>query len=115
MVRATRSKVREKIARYWPDEDPEAIMSVLNEYGIESWEGWRTRVYLAILKLSEGDKDRLPGLVKMAKADYRDVLAYAEYPEEMRTDVLEFRKLSREEAQAIRQRDREQYLAWLEE
>ena len=33
MARATRDKVLEKVAQYWPDVDPEEIMSVLDEYG----------------------------------------------------------------------------------
>jgi hypothetical protein len=59
--------------------------------------GWRA--------LSEG--------VRMAKRDYRDVLAYAEYPEEMRIGFVGMSQLSPEEGQAIRQRDRKQYLEWL--
>ena len=68
---------------------------------------------LAILKLSEGRRDRLEDLVRMAKMDYRDVLAYAEYPEEMRIGFLGMSQLPAEEVKAVRQRDREQYLEWL--
>ncbi len=42
------------------------------------------RVRLAILKLSEGDIDRLPKLVELAGIDARDVLGEAEYPRQMR-------------------------------
>jgi hypothetical protein len=110
MARITQSKVREKVRQYWPDADPQEIVRILDEYGTEPFERGRARVQLAILKLSEGRRDRLPELVAMAKRDYRDVLAYAEYPEEMRLGFVEMRKLSREEAQAVRRRDREQYL-----
>lgn len=113
MARITRGKVLEKIARYWPDVDPQGIVDVLDGYGTESSERGRARVQLAILRLSEGQRDRLEGLVAMAKRDYRDVLAYAEYPEEMRTGFVGMSRLSSEEARAIRQRDREQYLEWL--
>ncbi len=49
----------------------------------------------------------------MAKRDYRDVLAYAEYPEQMRIGFVGVRQLPAEEVKALRQRDREQYLGWL--
>ena len=113
MARITRRKVLEKIAQYWPNEDPREIMNILDEYGVESYEVGRARVQLAILKLSEGERDRLDELVRMAKRDYPDVQAYAEYPEEMRIGFVGLRKLPAEEVKAVRQRDREQYLEWL--
>jgi hypothetical protein len=105
--------VLEKGAHYWPDADAQQIMDVLDRYGTETSERGRARVQLAILKLTEGQRERLEELVGMAKRDYRDVIAYAEYPEEMRTGFVGMKRLSPEEAQAVRQRDREQYLAWL--
>lgn len=113
MARITRSKVLEKAAQYWPGVDSQEVMNVLDRYGTESFEKGRARVQLAILKLSEGQRDRLNKLVAMAKRDYRDVLAYAEYPEEMRTGFVGMSQLSPEEAEAVRQRDRKQYLEWL--
>ena len=113
MARTTRGGVLEKVAQYWPDVDPQEIMSILDEYGVESSERGRARVQLAILKLSEGQRDKLTELVRMAKRDYRDVLAYAEYPEEMKAGFVEMGKLSPQEARAIRERDRKQYLKWL--
>jgi hypothetical protein len=111
--RTERDRVLRKVARNWPDADPEEIMRVLDEYGAEGWERGRGRVQLAILKLSEGDRERLPELVRMAKRDYRDVLAYAEYPEEIKTGPIKMNKLSPEETKAIRRRDRAQYRKWL--
>jgi hypothetical protein len=113
MGRFGREKVLEKVVHYWPDVDPQEIMEVLDEYGLKSSERGRTRVQLAILKLSEGRRERLPELVRMAKLDYRDVLAFAEYPEEMRTGFVKMRQLPAEEQAAIRRRDREQYEQWL--
>jgi hypothetical protein len=101
------------IARYWPEADPQEILALLDEYGAESGESGRSRVQLAIIKLSGGERERLPELVGMAKRDCRDVLAYAEYSEEMRTGVHAMRELTREEIKALRQRDRAQYLEWL--
>jgi hypothetical protein len=107
--------VLEKIAHYWPEEDPQEILRILDEYGADSSEPGRARVHLAILKLSEGHKNQLPQLVSMAKRDYRDVLAYAEYPEQMRLGFIDMRKLTPDEQEAVRQRDRDQYRQWLRE
>jgi hypothetical protein len=113
LPRISRHKVLEIIARYWPDADPDEITKILETYGLESYEQGRNRVQLAILKLCEGQIERLPELVKMAKTDYRDVLAYAEYPDEMKLGFVEMSKLTPDEARAVRQRDREQYQRWL--
>lgn len=113
MARITRSKVLQKVRQYWPDGDPQEIMDLLDRYGMERHEWGRARVQLAILKLSAGKRDRLEELVRMAKVDYRDALAYAEYPEEMRLGFIGMGQLSAEEAKAVRQRDRAQYLEWL--
>ena len=113
MPRISRKKVLEIIARYWPDVDPDEIIKILDGYGLERYEQGRNRVQIAILKLCAGQIERLPELVKMAKTDYRDVLAYAEYPEEMKIGFVGMNKLSPEEALSVRRRDREQYLSWL--
>ena len=70
---------------------------------------------LAVLKLSEGNFERLPDLIITAKGDYRDVLAWAEYPREIKLGFVKMKQLSKVEAEAIRRQDREQYLDWLAE
>ena len=67
------------ITRYFPTHAPADIMQVLNLYGVESYELEHERVKLAILKLSEGDPDKLQYYLDSAKRDYRDVLYWAEY------------------------------------
>lgn len=89
-------------------------MAILRVYGSKPNERERDRVHLAVLKLSKGRKDRLPGLVRLAAVDYRDVLAPAEFPEESSLGPRKMSELSPEEAEAVRRRDREQYLGWLE-
>ena len=115
MTRRTPSKVRQKIARYWPDVDPEEIMAILDQYGVEQTERGRERVQLAILKLSAGNRERLADLVAMAKRDFRDVLAYAEYPEEIALGFVKMSQLSPDEIRSVRKRDKEQYKKWLRE
>ena len=88
-------------------------MSILDQYGVDRSIRGRARVQLAILKLSEGQRDQLPELVKMASRDYRDVLAYAEYPEQIRLGFVGMKTLSPDEQEAIKRRDRKQYCKWL--
>ena len=73
-------------------------------------------MHVAILKLSNGSLDELRAMTTAAKTDFRDVLLWAEYPEEararwsVRSDLSE---TERRELAAIRARDRAQYEAWL--
>ena len=52
-------------------------------------------------------------MLPVPPSDWRDVLAYAEYPAEMKTGPIKMRDMSEEEAQSLRQKDREQYEKWL--
>jgi hypothetical protein len=111
MTEATRALVLEKLRQAFPDEQvaAEAVIR-LDSYQSESSEQGAHRVQLAILKLSGGDLDQLRQYVEAAKQDFRDVLAGAEYPEEMRVGF----DISPEERRAIQERDRKQYLDWLQ-
>jgi hypothetical protein len=48
-------------------------------------------VPLAILKFSEGNEDKVREFVAVAKRDYRDVVFWAENPEQARLDTPERR------------------------
>ena len=87
------------------------MLGLLDQYGILPSEPERDRVQIAILKLSDSDPDRLAELVALAKRDYRDVLADAEYPEQSRTGGRNTPPA--EELVRIRREDRRQYLDWL--
>ncbi|HEV2126816.1 MAG TPA: hypothetical protein VGW38_29015 [Chloroflexota bacterium] len=43
----------------------------------------RSRVQLAVLALSDGDPQKLRHYIRVAEADWRDVLYWAEYPPEI--------------------------------
>lgn len=62
----------------FPNSSAETILSVLDLYGTESYEREKERVQLAVIALSEGKEDKLLDLVRIAKTDYRDVLAWYE-------------------------------------
>ena len=114
-----RETVDRKINAMWSRiEDQETVRRALAHYGVESCEPEPDRVRLAILKTSEGNIDRLIKLVRGAKRDYRDALMAAEYPEEARSSWALHPNLSKDEQRRlaqIRERDRRQYLEWLQE
>jgi hypothetical protein len=68
------------------------VLELLDTYGVESYERERARVQVAILKLSAGREEKVREYVDVAKRDYRDVLFWAEYPEESKLDTPEKRQ-----------------------
>ena len=98
------------VARLFSPEAQAEAARVLAQYGTQPHEREEIRVRVAALKLSEGSLERLRDLIAHARRDYRDVLGWAEYPEEMRSLTW---RLPRAEQVRIRAADRGQYLAWL--
>jgi hypothetical protein len=106
-----RALVWRKVRSVLPGIRCEDAIRALDEYcGPE-----RERVQLATLKLSEGRLDRLRHYVEAAIQDYRDVLAWAEYPREISIAASESLKMGTEEIAALRDQDRREYLAWLQD
>ena len=62
----------------FPDEDPDVILAYLDLYGTEKYEREVERVKFGILRLSQGDKDKLMEFIALAKSDWRDVVHWAE-------------------------------------
>ena len=91
----SRDDVLASVRAIFPDSDWTGVVGVLDRYGVVSYERERERVQLAILKLCEGSEDKLRDYVDVAKRDYRDVLFWAENPEEARLDTPEKRKVVR--------------------
>lgn len=102
-----------KIRQIFPRENPADILKVLKLYGTDGGEKETERVRLAVLKLCGGDLSELHELTAAAKEDYRDVLAWAEFSNQMRISFAEFAALPPDIAKEIRELDRRQYLAWL--
>ena len=71
------------VARDFDAAERDAATEIVHRYGVEKWEMEIARVRLAALKLASGDLERLRGAIAMAKTDYRDALAQAEYPRYM--------------------------------
>jgi hypothetical protein len=85
----SREQVVASVHAAFPKESWARVLELLDSYGIESYERERERVQLDILKLSAGSEEKVREFVAVAKRDYRDVLFWAEYPEEARLDTPE--------------------------
>ena len=110
--RPTPALVRRKVADVFPPADRAAALEVLGHYGSGPAEPERDRVRLAVVKLSGGDLDLLRQWVQTAKLDYRDALAYAEYPGQMGSGASSFQTPAAD-LRRVEAEDRRQYLAWL--
>ena len=64
---------------------------------------------LAVLKLSGDNLDQLGHNTLRAKQDYRDVLAWAEYPRQSKQWNIQ----NDDQKNRLRQADLEEYQAWL--
>src|SRR5229473_3137111 len=88
----SRDEVVVAVQAAFPKSSRTRVMELLDAYGVESYERERERVQLAMLKLSGGSEEKLREFLAVAKRDYRDVLFWAEYPEESRLDTPEKRE-----------------------
>jgi hypothetical protein len=98
------------VTRLFPPGEQEAAAALLAQYGEAPHEREPLRVRVAMLKLSAGDLGQLADLVGYARRDYRDVLSWAEYPEELRAPTW---RMAPDVVARIRGADRAQYVAWL--
>ncbi len=99
-------------ARLFPAESRAAAAAVLARYGTASHEREPLRVRVAALKLSQGSLERLQSLIESACRDYRDVLAWAESPVELRSPTW---RMPEADSARIRAGDKQQYLEWLQQ
>ena len=85
----SRDEVVASVQATFPKSSWARVLELLDSYGVEPYEQERERVQVAILKLSAGSEAKVREYVAVAKRDYRDVLFWAEYPEESRLDMPE--------------------------
>ena len=108
--RPAQDDVLRMIAAVFPDRNAADVLAILDRYGTEPHEQERHRVQLAVLKLcDEAEEPDLERTVADAKADFRDVLVWAESP------GLGARSRTKDAArrEALKARDKAQYGAWL--
>ena len=78
-----------KLLRLFPDKKSrESIRNMFMNYGLESYELEPGRVRLAVLKLSGTDISEIEKMIKRSKEDYRDILAWAEYPRQSQNPAM---------------------------
>jgi hypothetical protein len=68
------------------------MREILGRYGTAPHEREVERVRAACVKLAEGDEAKLEYFVSVAKKDYRDVLFWADNPEQAKLDAPEKRR-----------------------
>ena len=89
-------KVGASVRASFPGASRRRIVDLLDSYGVEPYEREPERVRLAHIKLSEGSEIKLREFLAVAKRGYRDVLFWAEYPEEAKVDTPEKKRKLRE-------------------
>ena len=103
--------VQRLVHRLFAAEDRAAASACLACYGASPSDAEPLRVQVAILKLSEGELKKLEHYLARAQQDYRDVLAWAEYPEQLEQPTW---RMPADDVRRITKADSAQYLAWLE-
>ena len=81
--------VQEKVRQEFAADCREEIIALLSTYGKEEYQREQERVLLCILKLAGGDKNQVKELVERAEKDYRDIIFWAENPQEAKLDTPE--------------------------
>jgi hypothetical protein len=109
--KVSRQDVIRIVRRDFPNIPEAEVLAILDEYGASDRHRERDRVQLAVLKLAKGDSQALLGALSTALIDYRDVLAYAEYP----TDSMNGwnYKYQPGEHERVYEEDWNQYQQWL--
>ncbi len=100
------------VRRDYPADKVPEVLAILNEYGAEHWHCEPHRVRLAALKLAAGSLEQLRIQIDSAKCDFRDVLAYAEYPGYMKK-MFHIEKVPENEQKRVIDADWSQYQEWL--
>jgi hypothetical protein len=101
------------VARDFPEAQRSSVLRLLDQYPPDADSGDPARTHLAILKLSSGDIARIRELVPVARQDFRDVIATAEYPEWFSVGFARIQQMTPEQAHAVKARDWAQYQEWL--
>lgn len=106
----TRELVIKKTKQIFPEHPYDYVMQSLELYGQMEHETNKERVQLAILKLTQTNKDNFCKHIVHAKIDYRDILAAAESPHYLNVD---YSKTTEPERKALIEKDLQEYNTWL--
>jgi len=102
-------ELQQVIKHDYPESQHDIVVDVLGWYGDQDYQREHDRVRLAALKIADGDLEQLKQAVNTARRDYRDILAWAESPNEM-DRMFGRNKMTRREATVA---DQKQMQDWL--
>lgn len=108
-----RDIVESKVRALFPFPVVAEVLEILNEYQAFS-EQHSARVHLAVLKLSDGNLEKLREQVMAAKRDFRDVVNPIEHPGIFRMGVGAWYRLSDDEKEKVSKEDHDHYMAWIQ-
>ena len=112
--RFSRADVERVVIREFGAASSNGIWKILELYGREAWHSETERVWMAALKSSNRNVERLKQIIAGACQDYRDTLVAAEYPHYASLDFKTLDALSASERAALYARDWNQYRAWVD-
>lgn len=79
MIDVTEQHVIDRVKKDYRPEDVDEVLAILAEYGKCEHETSPEFMRLAVLRLANRNKQKLPRLVETAKWEYRDVLGGVQY------------------------------------
>jgi hypothetical protein len=97
------------IERDFPAEVHAIILEWIRQVEVRE----KTRIVIAALKNSKGNLETLKGELANASGWYREIISEAEYPNYTRV-MFRIDRISPEEQARIIEKDKQQYLAWLQ-
>lgn len=110
----TEDDVKRIVLRDFGVERVSRALAILDEYGKQEWNRpGSPRVRLAILKLANGDLDLLATHSATAIEDFRDVIAWAEYPRWSKE--IGFNGSDRKTERQVIENEWTQYCEWLKQ
>jgi hypothetical protein len=105
------NEIKKIIERDFNKENLQEILLLLDRYKGDTEKG-KYRVWAAIIKLSNGNVKKMKENIEIAIVDYRDVIAYAEYPEYSEKIGFNSKKYNSKFINEIIKRDWKQYKKW---
>lgn len=103
--------LRRLIKREFPDNTDEVRnkLRLVDNNNLEK----SNRLFVAILKLSNGDITKIDEYIEMCNNDFRDVIAKAEYPRVFEIGFVGMNKISQNELKQLYLDDWSEYSKWI--
>jgi hypothetical protein len=79
MINVTAQHVTDRVKKDFRAEDVVEALGILDRYGKNKSDAWPELMRLAILRLANGNIKKLPGLIRTAKEDFRNILGAIHY------------------------------------